>query len=964
MSQFTWDECMARMKKEGYSQEQAEKICGSICSKKEAVAVGPDEEHTGVMVAFFLPPDVAQELAVPGGEKPEALHITLAYLGDVDGISDPDRLKAVLRAWAARRPFIEGTISGTGRFDAGEDGMEAFYASFDAPALPAWRQELVGELEAHAFPVRKDHGFTPHITLAYLEKGQPAPVDGVKSQKVRFDRLALALGEDVVQFDLVALERQTEYHEVAIAPAAPDGLTGRTWDVTIIGAKSAGDVVAIGGREYIRSKNGRFYSCDALKESVPLWDGVKVYDNHLTDEEFEKRQGMRSVEGEWLGNIVQPRWEEATRRLCGIFKVVDDGLAKKLKNAWDQKILGVIGLSIDTLPVGRQMMFEGKSVPLTEGFRQVYSVDLVSEPAAGGGFNRLIAAATERKEIDMDREEIVQLVREIVAEALDANNAQEQQTEPPAVEPEEVVEQVQQAAAAAAAEVVEEVPPEAAPATVAQAAADAAAVAAQQAADDIAEEEESAMEAVRRLECRLMLRDRLDAAQLPAPMSALVQTTFGNRVFEEAELNDFIKRAKEAQAALDTTGRVSGTGQARGSVQVGLAPRDVAEIEFMRLMMGNTEFRALEHVDAEYVQERVAEAYKGWIRAGRPRYSTRRISEWVYNLLDGDPFTDQRASEAVTTSGMTSIVKNALNVMLAANYAKKHFWWEPVVRSEEVDTIDQATLVRVYGFDTLDVVEAGQPYTELSWRDDEETADFHKRGNYVGVHLETLLSDKLNIVRSIPERLSMSWYNTISSLVSAVFTTNTAAGPVLGDTGALFNATAVTTAGGHANLLTAALSFTSYGAARTAMMKQTDQYSGGGTLKGQRSLIQPKFMFVPVDLETAALQIRNSECIPGSANNDVNPHHQKFEVVVVPNWTDTNNWALLADPVEFPAIWLIFLRGKKVPELFTADSETQGSMFTNDTLRYKVRMMTWRFSSTYDCAPVSDWRPLHKNNVS
>jgi len=85
--------------------------------------------------------------------------------------------------------------------------------------------------------------------------------------------------------------------------------------------------------------------------------------------------------------------------------------------------------------------------------------------------------------------------------------------------------------------------------------------------------------------------------------------------------------------------------------------------------------------------------------------------------------------------------------------------------------------------------------------------------------------------------------------------------------------------------------------------------------------------------------------------------------VVVPNWTDADNWALVGDKDEFPAIWLIFLRGRQVPELFTADSEAGGSMFTNDMLRYKLRMLTWQFSSTYTCAPVSDFRPLHKSNV-
>ena len=198
-----------------------------------------------------------------------------------------------------------------------------------------------------------------------------------------------------------------------------------------------------------------------------------------------------------------------------------------------------------------------------------------------------------------------------------------------------------------------------------------------------------------------------------------------------------------------------------------------------------------------------------------------------------------------------------------------------------------------------------------------------------------------------------------------MFTVNTAAGPALSDTGALFNATAVTSTGGHANLLTTALSLSQFGTCRTAMMKQTDQFTpdGSSAAEGERLLIEPRYLLVPVDLETTALQIRNTEQITASANNDVNPYYHKFDVVVVPHWTDVNNWALVADPSMFPAIYLIFLRGRRVPEIFAAGDETSGAMFTNDTFRYKVRLMTWRFSDTYDCAPVADFRPLHKSNV-
>jgi hypothetical protein len=380
--------------------------------------------------------------------------------------------------------------------------------------------------------------------------------------------------------------------------------------------------------------------------------------------------------------------------------------------------------------------------------------------------------------------------------------------------------------------------------------------------------------------------------------------------------------------------------------------------------MGDAAFKALEHAEKPYVTERITESYRAWVRAGRPGKVEAgrpivRLSEWLYELLGGNPMVDARAYETITTSGMASIVKNAVNIMLAADYAKKTEWWAPIVTTEEVDTIDQATLVRVYGLSTLSVVDEGQAYTELSWADEEETPTFVKKGNFVGVTLEALLRDKVNVIRRLPERLSASWYNTLSNLNSAVFTTNTAAGPVLTDTGALFNATAVSSAGGHANLLTTALSYDAYAAVRTAMRKQTDQTLGAG----EKLLITPRYVLVPVDLEGTATPIFGTQMKPGSANNDVNPYYNEAQVIVVPPWTDTNNWAAVADPGQFPAIYNIFLRGQRVPQIFTAGDETSGAMFTNDTLRYKVRMLTFRFSATYDCAPVGDFRPLHKSNV-
>jgi hypothetical protein len=407
---------------------------------------------------------------------------------------------------------------------------------------------------------------------------------------------------------------------------------------------------------------------------------------------------------------------------------------------------------------------------------------------------------------------------------------------------------------------------------------------------------------------------------------------------------------------------------------------------FLRLLAGPTGFgkivtaakdakgKADDEMDP-YAPQRFSEAIGRYIEADMPAFPRPvRLSEWFRDLMGGldaaidGQLRNQRLLEAaVTTSSVSSIVKNAVNLMLAADYSVRERWWEPIVTQEDVDTLDDSTLIRLYGMGGLNVMAEGDTYQELSWADDEETAAFVKRGGYIGVTLETFLRDKINVLRTIPRRMSNAWWNEVSDLVANVFTVNSDAGPVLGDTGALFNATAIGTAGGHVNLLTDGLSYAAFVAARTAMQIQTDQTLGNG----RRLNIRPRYLLHPVDLTNVAEEIRASELIPaqsggattGGEFQTANTLRGTFDNIAVPSWTDADNWALVADPAMWPAIYLVWLRGRRTPELFSADDERAGAMFTNDELRYKVRMFGQRFSATYDCAPVADFRPLHKSNV-
>lgn len=148
-------------------------------------------DHKGVLVALWLKPDAARQLAKPGGEAADTLHITLAYCdGDY-----ADAVPVVRRLAAAHAPFF-GAVRGTGRFPASEtsDGKDVLWAKPVVEQLAPFRAKLAAALTAAGVVPRSDHAWNPHITIAYVEPGSTG-LDTVPSVALRFEALTLAQGD-------------------------------------------------------------------------------------------------------------------------------------------------------------------------------------------------------------------------------------------------------------------------------------------------------------------------------------------------------------------------------------------------------------------------------------------------------------------------------------------------------------------------------------------------------------------------------------------------------------------------------------------------------------------------------------------------------------------------------------------------------------------------------------------------
>ena len=145
------------------------------------------------MVALWVPPEVAMQLAVDGGESPADLHVTLVYLGHREAVSDEalNAVRGVVEAAAAIEPLV-GVVSGIGRFVGGE--QDVIYASVDVPGLSALRESLAGALAACGIAVPKDHGFDPHITLAYVAPGAASQADLAAPIPITLADLVVAAG--------------------------------------------------------------------------------------------------------------------------------------------------------------------------------------------------------------------------------------------------------------------------------------------------------------------------------------------------------------------------------------------------------------------------------------------------------------------------------------------------------------------------------------------------------------------------------------------------------------------------------------------------------------------------------------------------------------------------------------------------------------------------------------------------
>ena len=442
------------------------------------------------------------------------------------------------------------------------------------------------------------------------------------------------------------------------------------------------------------------------------------------------------------------------------------------------------------------------------------------------------------------------------------------------------------------------------------------------------EQEAAEARQVRLSMCGYLLDSALASSHLPAPVAERVRAQFKDRIFTAPELQAAIEDSRQMLSELTAGQSVHGpniSAMFTSEDQISAAIHD---------LLGAERPEGLQQVNPARLSG-IRELYLGMTGD--------------YDFIGG--YNPSRVQFATTTASLPGVLKNALNKLIIQKWQELgragYRWWEPVVSVEHFNSLQSLTGVLVGEVTLLPSVAEGGPYTELDVSDSPETASWTKYGGYIGLTLEMFERDETHKLRQYPQKLASSGLRRISNLVAAIFTANSGAGPVMSDTKNVFHAD-------HSNLGTAALGSSSWEAASTAIYGQSMVVASGGT--APKLALDAKYLLVP-----RALRLTGMQLLYPNLEHTANIHSENMQrgeygdVITVPDWTDVTDWAAVADPRLAPAIVLAERFGL-MPEIFLADNQLNGALFTNDQIRIKAR----HFVSIF----VADYRPLYKANVA
>lgn len=292
----------------------------------------------------------------------------------------------------------------------------------------------------------------------------------------------------------------------------------------------------------------------------------------------------------------------------------------------------------------------------------------------------------------------------------------------------------------------------------------------------------------------------------------------------------------------------------------------------------------------------------------------------------------------MTSSDFPLLLANTANKALRASYDLQPTTWRTWAKKGEVSDFKSNSRIQQGTFNSLSTIPEGGEYKYGDVTEEAESIQAVTKGRAISLTRQMLVNDDLGAFVDRAQRVGFAAARTVNEDVYARLQASTA----MSDTGALFNATAVSTAGGHANLTSSgtAISVASISVGEAMMAVQKD--------KALRTTlnITPRFLLVPRAKKQLGWEVLNSSADPAQSNPNKRNYAANLGLDLVSDAlldaTSGTAWYLLADPNLVPVIEVDFLDGVDTPYTDEMVDFFTDAMVMKVRLDYGVQAIDWR----------------------
>ena len=611
--------------------------------------------------------------------------------------------------------------------------------------------------------------------------------------------------------------------------------SGNVWKVVII--------------EEGLSKNGKYYPEECLKPSIPLFENSKVCfyewkDNHFDHipAELEKvrPEGFPLQTAGVIKDVKYETVEVEGREVTGLTGKMHLFKTDKVKNlrqtiteGWKKGLKNLLGLSINAAGPSTMKMLNGVPIQVVQAIKQVFSTDIVTQPAAGGSLINLIESYNHKEggnnkmfekilaslkkllpnlfaSVDIKnvtQEEIIGMLESLEKSHKYSNTVESvigMIKDKKLDEAQSLVDKVKEAEEADAAageeedkdkdkkkvltdeELVKTPDEELDPAQLEKK----KALLDKKKDDEGGEEEDAGKEMEAKMaayekklqmrECKEMLRDLIGESKLPQPIKDKIAKSFAGRIFQESSLQESITIERETLAKLFDDGSMLDLGDDVIDFSV-RSPADRLQCS-LDLSFGYTP------------DEHEKDAYKNVDEFGSLREAYVAFTDDPGISGQMGPAAMARLQEANTSATFSYALGYTINRRMLKEYKALPELWKNIANTVSVKDFKMNEVIQWGGFGILPEVIAARTtqgtetdtatpsYGELGFpADTEATYGVGTKGGIVTITRRMIINDDLKILKKLPQKLASAANHTLNQFVFDLML-NMSSGTINGNT--------------------------------------------------------------------------------------------------------------------------------------------------------------------------------------